>query len=186
MKKSLFLLFLLILSNCQSNKNVNYSEKKDIRIAIYDEKEKEYLEKIILYKKNDMEMIYDGNFLLIKNINEDVLIYILSIIRLEMDIIADNMANVNTTRTANGGPFLRKYLKITIEDGIEIVEDNENQLALKYAPSHPDAIKTGEAKGYVRMPNVDMVTEQVNMIIKSRLYERIYEYAKDTYKNIIW
>jgi flagellar basal-body rod protein FlgC len=179
-------LSLLILSNCQSNNNVIYSKNNDIKIAIYDEKEKEYLEKIILFKKNDAEMVYKGNFLLIKNINEDVLFYILNIIRLEMDIIAANMANVNTTRTENGGPYIRKYLKITIEDGIEIVEDNKRQSALVYDPAHPDAIKTGELKGYLRKPNVDIITEQVDMITKSRLYERIYEYAKDTYKNIIW
>jgi flagellar basal body rod protein FlgC len=41
-------------------------------------------------------------------------------------------------------------------------------------------------EGYLRMPNVDIVLEMVDMIAKNRLYKRIFEYAKNIYKNIIW
>jgi flagellar basal-body rod protein FlgC len=179
-------LFVLFFSNCQTGKFVSFSNNKEIKIAIYNDGEKEFLENLILCKRYDVEMIYNGNFLIIKNINEDILIDILMMIRFNLDIIADNIANVNTTRTVNGGPYIRKYLKITIEDGIEIVEDTRSPLRHIYDPSHPDVITTGEMKGFVRMPNVDIVIEMVDMIAKSSLYERILEYTKNIYKNIIW
>jgi flagellar basal-body rod protein FlgC len=182
----IFFLFVLFFSNCQTSRFVNFSENKEVKIAIYNDSEREYLENLIFYKKYDVEIIYNGNFLIIKNIDEDILIYILRVIRLNIDIIADNMANVNTTRTVNGGPYIRKYLKISIENGIEIIEDIRSPLRYVYDPSHPDAIITGEMKDYVKMPNVDIVLENVDMIAKSSLYERIFEYAKNTYKNIIW
>jgi flagellar basal-body rod protein FlgC len=182
----IFFLFVLFFSNCQTSRFVNFSENKEIKIAIYNDGEQEFLENFILYKKYDVKMIYNGNFLTIKNINEDILIDILRVIQFDLDIIADNMANANTTRTVNGGPYIRKYLKISVENGIEIIEDTKSPLRYVYDPSHPDAIITGEMKDYVRMPNVDIVLENVDMIAKSRLYGRIFEYAKNTYKNIIW
>jgi flagellar basal-body rod protein FlgC len=179
-------LFALFFSSCQTGRYVNFSDNKEIKIAIYNDNEREFLENLILYKKYDVEMIYNGNFLTIKNINEDIIIDILIIIQLNLDIIADNMANVNTTRTSKGGPYIRKYLNITIEDGIEIIEDTRSPLRIVYDPIHPDAIKTGEMEGYLKMPNVDIVLETVDMIAKNRLYERIFEHAKNIYKNIIW
>lgn len=111
--------------------------------------------------------------------------------RLRMDTIAENIANVNTTRTENGGPFRRKTVLFEeIRDtgpfsGIvrgallnqgsgqgrgvrvsRIVED-DSPGHLIYDPSHPDA----DAEGYVRMPNVNIVEEMVNMISASRSYE---------------
>ncbi|MCL1846225.1 MAG: flagellar basal body rod protein FlgC [Defluviitaleaceae bacterium] len=114
--------------------------------------------------------------------------------RLRMDTIAENIANVNTTRTANGGPYMRKTVLFEeIRDdnlftqsfnnifggrasvpapqgmGVRvtgIVEDATPGL-LTYDPTHPDA----DEYGYVRMPNVNIVTEMVNMIAASRSYE---------------
>lgn len=107
--------------------------------------------------------------------------------RLRLDIISQNMANVNTTRTADGGPYKRKtvifeqmqnensfssILNKKKQSGVNgvrvasIVED-ESQGALVYNPTHPDA----NAEGYVEMPNVNTVDEMVNMISASRSYE---------------
>jgi len=109
--------------------------------------------------------------------------------RLRMDTISQNIANVNTTNTKDGTPYKRKvpvfeervsggifdgYLKSAfkgdnIGDGVRvsnIIEDNA-PFKLVYEPGHPDA----NAEGYVSLPNVEVVTEMVNMISASRAYE---------------
>jgi len=114
--------------------------------------------------------------------------------RVRMDVIADNMANVNTTRTTEGGPFRRSrvimrprvegpywrspFLPTTMDNGIgrgvrvvEIQKDTSKPNPLRYDPTHPDAIKSGDRAGYVELPNVDIVTEMVDMISASRSYE---------------
>jgi flagellar basal-body rod protein FlgC len=114
--------------------------------------------------------------------------------RVRQDVIADNMANVNTTRTAEGGPFRRSrvimrprvespywrspFLPNSLDNGIgrgvrvvEIQKDTAAKNRLVYDPTHPDAIKSGDREGYVEMPNVDVVTEMVDMISASRSYE---------------
>ena len=113
--------------------------------------------------------------------------------RMRLDVIADNMANVNTTRTTEGGPFRRSrvivaprvespywrspFLPDSLDNGIcrgvrvlEIQKDNTEPRYV-YDPTHPDAILTGPREGYVAMPNVDVVTEMVDMISASRSYE---------------
>jgi len=114
--------------------------------------------------------------------------------RVRMDVIADNMANVNTTRTTEGGPFRRSrvimrprvegpywrspFLPKTMDNGIgrgvrvvEIQKDTSKPNPLRYDPTHPDAIKSGDREGYVELSNVDIVTEMVDMISASRSYE---------------
>jgi len=114
--------------------------------------------------------------------------------RVRMDVIADNMANVNTTRTTEGGPFRRSrvimrprvegpywrspFLPKTMDNGVgrgvrvvEIQKDSTKPNPLRYDPTHPDAIKSGDRAGYVELPNVDIVTEMVDMISASRSYE---------------
>lgn len=103
----------------------------------------------------------------------------LSAQRLRMDTIANNLANVNTTRTEDGGPY-RRHMAIFAErrpwqsgalgtGGVRvqgIVEDTDPPRRV-YDPGHPDA----DADGYVLMPNVNVVTEMVDMISASRAYE---------------
>ena len=114
--------------------------------------------------------------------------------RTRADVIADNMSNVSTTRTAEGGPYRRSrvvmrprvdspywrspFLPEGLDNGIgggvrvaEIQKDYAAENKLVYDPSHPDAIKTGPRAGYVEMPNVDIVTEMLDMIAASRAYE---------------
>jgi flagellar basal-body rod protein FlgC len=114
--------------------------------------------------------------------------------RLRSDVIADNMANASTTRTAEGGPFRRSrvimrprvespywrspFLPDTLDNGIgkgvrvaEVQKDYATENRLVYDPTHPDAIETGPRQGYVEMPNVDIVTEMTDLISASRAYE---------------
>ena len=109
--------------------------------------------------------------------------------RLRMDVIANNIANAETTRTPDGGPYRRQRVIFTprkekfIYDlpfvtgshsetpgrGVR-VKEIENDLApgpMKYEPTHPDA----DEKGYVHMPNVNIITEMVDMISAQRAYE---------------
>lgn len=107
--------------------------------------------------------------------------------RLRTDIISQNIANVNTTRDANGNVYLRKTVVFaeknlasfndalsmatgTTGTGVKvtnIVEDKETPTKKVYDPSHPDA----DEEGYVTYPNVNTVTEMTNMIDSSRSYE---------------
>ena len=111
--------------------------------------------------------------------------------RLRLDVIADNMANVNTTRTPEGGAFKRSrvimrpvtegpywrspFLPQSLDNGlgagvrvVEIQKDRSTEPRYVYDPTHPDAILSGPREGYVEMPNVDIVTEMVDMISASR------------------
>ena len=111
----------------------------------------------------------------------------LSAQRLRMNLISGNLANVNTTRTIEGGPFRRKEAIFAARPGIEsfkniladrqmkqlsmvavdrIIED-PNPPVMKYDPQHPDA----DDKGYVAMPNINVMEEMVNMISATRSYE---------------
>jgi len=109
--------------------------------------------------------------------------------RLRMDTISQNIANVNTTRTENGQPYRRKtvlfeeksasvpfseYLSKGIANnsagsGVRVTAIVEDQAPFKreYDPGHPDA----DEEGYVLRPNVDVITEMVNMISSTRAYE---------------
>ncbi|MDB5040904.1 MAG: flagellar basal body rod protein FlgC [Candidatus Eremiobacteraeota bacterium] len=114
----------------------------------------------------------------------------LSAQRLAMDVIANNIANVNTTRTAEGGPFKRQLVVFAqkndagtqsanpLDDsndpaasraGVDVVGVIKDQSPDKliYDPSHPDA----DAQGYVHMPNIEVVKEMVDMMAASRAYE---------------
>jgi flagellar basal-body rod protein FlgC len=107
--------------------------------------------------------------------------------RLRMDVISNNIANAQTTRTAEGGPYRKKsvvfesrlkelLLNLPVENsnapagnGVRvggIVEDKRPPLMV-YDPSHPDA----DATGYVAMPNVNMVNEMVDLMSATRAYE---------------
>ena len=109
--------------------------------------------------------------------------------RFRMDIISQNVANAQTTRTEDGSPYVRKVVTFTEKDsqtpfhhvlnketdrysgkGVKIngvYEDRESQMNMVYDPSHPDA----DENGYVTYPNVNIITEMTNLIDASRSYE---------------
>ncbi len=108
--------------------------------------------------------------------------------RFRMDVIAENIANMNTTRTADGGPYRRRvtvFEQILNESdkgmGVRVSEVAEDSSPFKliYDPEHPDA----NENGYVEMPNVDTVTEMVDMISASRAYEANVT-ALNSFKNM--
>ncbi len=107
--------------------------------------------------------------------------------RLRMDVISENIANIDTTRTADGQPYRRRYVifqqmeaqsfsaymedssTYTAGGGVRVSEiaEDESEFQLKYDPTHPDA----DEYGYVSMPNVDLATEMVDMMSATRSYE---------------
>ncbi len=104
----------------------------------------------------------------------------LSAQRQRMDAIANNIANANTTRTAAGTPYRRQQIAFaaradpnTIDSttpmGVEApqISEDASPPRLVYDPGHPDA----DPQGYVAMPNVNIVTEMVDMISATRAYE---------------
>jgi flagellar basal-body rod protein FlgC len=111
----------------------------------------------------------------------------LSAQRLRMNLISGNLANVNTTRTREGGPYRRKeavfaarplegsfdkILSDRLNRQLSVVKvdrvlEDSNQPVMKYDPQHPDA----DEKGYVAMPNINVMEEMVNMISATRGYE---------------
>lgn len=114
--------------------------------------------------------------------------------RFRLDVIANNIANANSTRTTDGsGPFQRSRavlrpiddsltfkshllpneLKKNPGQGVRVlkVEKDEKAPRMVYDPTHPDAIQNGKWKGYVMFPNVNVVEEMVDMISANRSYE---------------
>ncbi|HHY47667.1 MAG TPA: flagellar basal body rod protein FlgC [Firmicutes bacterium] len=110
--------------------------------------------------------------------------------RLRMDVIANNIANANTTRTPEGGPYRRQQVlfRAVMGDAVRgylsrldpahppatglgvavvgIVRD-PSPPRLVYDPAHPDA----DQDGYVHMPNVNILAEMVDMLSATRAYE---------------
>ena len=101
-----------------------------------------------------------------------------------MDVIAENIANANTTRTQDGTPYVRKMVTFeqkgrgaTFRDTLSkareeyvgggVKEDTETEMIKAYDPSHPDA----DENGYVWYPNVNIVTEMTDLIDASRSFE---------------
>lgn len=111
--------------------------------------------------------------------------------RLRMDIVAENIANIDTTRTEGGGPYRRK--EVVLENygagsfqeamkaaangqgipsrntGVRVAEIIEDDREFKrvYSPEHPDA----DEEGYVNYPNVDLLKETIDSMSATRSYE---------------
>ena len=91
-----------------------------------------------------------------------------------MNVIAGNIANSKTTRTANGEPYRRQQLVLSTAgdafNGPEIVSispDTSTDFKQILSPGHPDADKDG----YLKMPNVDLPVEMIGMVAASRAYQ---------------
>ena len=108
--------------------------------------------------------------------------------RLRMDVISQNIANIDTTRTADGSPYKRKTVlfeeigdrssfasvfksAMNSEAGYGVrvskIFEDDRPGPMSYDPTHPDA----DENGYITKPNVNIVEEMVNMISASRSYE---------------
>lgn len=93
---------------------------------------------------------------------------------LRMKVIANNIANSQTTRTATGQPYRRQSVVLSTDGagltGVKIEgvrPDLADGFKLIYMPQHPDA----DAQGMVRMPNVDLPAEMMDMVVASRAYQ---------------
>lgn len=116
----------------------------------------------------------------------------LSAQRLRMNTIANNLANANTTRTAEGGPYRRQQVvfaplfeldflqrlrmsrsqqlsPVSAGEGVKVVAITQDPREGKmvYEPDHPDA----NEQGYVEYPNINVVAEMTDMISATRAYE---------------
>lgn len=113
----------------------------------------------------------------------------LSAERLRMDIISSNIANMRTTRTEDGGAYVRK-IAVFEENfdsklgalGVKAVEikEDESEMKYEYDPTHPDANKDG----YVEYPNVDILVEKADLMTAQRAYESNVD-TLNAQKNII-
>lgn len=120
--------------------------------------------------------------------------------RLRMNLVSNNLANANTTRTEQGVPYQRQepvFSAIPVKNAFgeilkgelganlsdvnvtEIINDQRKPL-IKYDPMHPDA----DQQGFVSMPNVNVMEEMVNMMTASRSYEANVT-AISTSKNMV-
>lgn len=126
------------------------------------------------------------------------------------DVIANNIANAQSTRTPEGGPFRRSrtilrtqnsqpywrspFLPEALDNGIghgvkveKIEKDTQAENRLVYDPTHPDAHKTGRLAGYVEYPNVNIMQEMVDLTEVQRAYEanaRVVDGSKSMFKSV--
>jgi len=107
----------------------------------------------------------------------------LSTQRTRMNVVSSNLANINTTRTPEGGPYRRKQVVVTAvpvqnrfgqmladrirEPKVVSITKDPSPFQMVFDPSHPDA----DDQGYVRLPNVNLMKEMVDMLSATRAYE---------------
>lgn len=111
--------------------------------------------------------------------------------RKRMDIIASNLANIETTHTQGGGPYRRKMVVMSTKpieafdrilnaqvEGVQIddVVEDSSPFRMVYNPSHPDA----DENGNLLKPNVDLIVEMTNMVMAGRAFEANLSAIKST------
>lgn len=105
--------------------------------------------------------------------------------RTRLDTISSNMANAETTRTPDGGPYQRKMVVFESQqmsfsehlssrsnkaiNGVRVsqIVADQREPKLVYDPEHPDA----DDRGYVAMPDIDILKETTDMMMATRAYE---------------
>jgi flagellar basal-body rod protein FlgC len=107
--------------------------------------------------------------------------------KLRMDVISQNIANAEVTRTENGTPYRRKMVVLSSIKGensfrdaldkatkvktggvqVQNIIEDQSPLVPVYNPNHPDA----DEEGYVMLPNVNTAQEMIDMLGASRAYE---------------
>lgn len=116
--------------------------------------------------------------------------------RIRMNTIASNMANAQSTKSADGGPYVKKHVTFSAmpihpgdPDGLEgvrvsgVLRDDKPPVVI-YDPGHPDA----DENGYVSMPNINVIEEMVNMMMALRAYEanvKAFNISKGMYQKAL-
>jgi flagellar basal-body rod protein FlgC len=111
--------------------------------------------------------------------------------RKRMDVIASNLANIETTRTEKGGPYRRKMVAMSSKpvqdfeevltskaEGVKIddIVEDDSPFTTVFDPGHPHA----DEQGYVLRPNVDLIVEITNMLLAKRIFEANITAIKST------
>jgi flagellar basal-body rod protein FlgC len=104
----------------------------------------------------------------------DVAVAGLKVQATRLNVIATNIANSNSTRTASGEPYRRQDVVVRSTGGpvggritANVVQDTRSEFQTVLSPGHPDA----DANGYVRMPNVQLPVEMMHMVTATRAYQ---------------
>ena len=130
--------------------------------------------------------------------------------RLRTDVISNNIANASSLETQEGGPFKRSRVIVSqkksgidwqtpftpqnvergVGEGVKVlsIEKDTSDSRWVYNPAHPKALKYGPNEGYVEYPNVNIVTEMVDLISASRAYEAnlaVVNGAKDMFQRAL-
>ncbi len=115
---------------------------------------------------------------------QDVLAAGMSAMRLRVNTIASNIANAETTRTPEGGPYKRKDVVMSATEtptsfqsaldemslakpGVAAVVEDQQQPRMVFQPGHPDA----DPNGYVAFPNINVVQSMTDLMTATRLYQ---------------
>ncbi len=116
--------------------------------------------------------------------------------RKRLDVIASNLANIETTRTERGGPYRRKMTVMSTKpvqdfnqalasqaEGVKIDDIVEDKSPFRkiFSPGHPDA----NQDGYLLKPNVDVVVETTNMLMARRAFEANVAAMKSTRQMVL-
>ena len=130
--------------------------------------------------------------------------------RLRTDVISNNIANASSLETQEGGPFKRSRVIVGqrksgidwqtpftpqnvergVGEGVKVlsIEKDTSDSRWVYNPAHPKALKYGPNEGCVEYPNVNIVTEMVDLISASRAYEAnlaVVNGAKDMFQRAL-
>lgn len=121
----------------------------------------------------------------------------LAVQRKRMNVIAENLANIETTRTLQGGPYRRKIVLISTREmgsdfdnilesrmqGVQVDGVIEDPAPFKkvYNPGHPDADKNG----YLMKPNVELIVETTNMLMARQAFEANIAAIKTTRQMVL-
>ncbi|MBA3035515.1 MAG: flagellar basal body rod protein FlgC [Desulfobacterium sp.] len=116
--------------------------------------------------------------------------------RKRMDVIAENLSNIETTRTEKGGPYRRKMIAMGAEpiddfdevlgsqlEGVRVdaIVEDKSPFKIVFNPSHPDADK----EGYLRKPNVDLSVEMANMLMARNAFSANLSAIKSTRQMVL-
>ena len=117
--------------------------------------------------------------------NKALLIKILVLLNFERNLIYVNIANEKTTRTLEGGCYLRKVITLDDKKNPKVEIDAISQTRLVYDPTHPDAMRDGVREGYVEYPNVCVQSEMFNLTEVNNEINTILEIIKKIDPSII-